>query len=56
MLAVPAAGAGSAPSMIHNAEKNSWQVVVPLNLKIEGEAQPLVYPVSIVVVGTSDAA
>jgi hypothetical protein len=56
MLAVPAADAGSAPSMINDAEKNSWRVVVPLNLTIQGEPRPLVYPVSIVVVGTSDAA
>lgn len=56
MLAVPATGAGSGPSMIHDAEKNTWRVVVPLNLTVQGESKPIVYPVSIVVVGTSEAA
>ncbi len=56
MLAVPAAGAGATPSMIHDAEKNSWRVVVPLNLTVQGESKPMVYPVSIIVVGTSEAA
>jgi len=42
--------------MIHDAEKNSWRVVVPLNLTVQGESRPMVYPVSIIVVGTSEAA
>ena len=56
MLAVPATVAGASPSMIHDAEKNVWRVVVPLNLKVLGESRSMVYPVSIIVVGTSEAA
>jgi hypothetical protein len=56
MLAVPPTVAGSPPSMIHDAEKNTWRVVVPLSLTVQGESKPMVYPVSIIVVGTSEAA
>jgi hypothetical protein len=56
MLAVPATGVGSTPSMIHDSEKNTWRVVVPLSLTVKGESKPMVYPVSVVVVGTSEAA
>ena len=42
--------------MIHDAEKNTWRVVVPLDLTVQGESKPMVYPVSIIVVGASEAA
>ncbi len=55
MLAVPGT-VGTSPSMIHDARKKLWRVVVPLNLKVLGESRSMVYPVSIIVVGTSEAA
>ncbi len=56
LLAVPSASAQASPSMIHDAEKNTWRVVVPLNLEVKGEAKPTSCPVSIIVVGISEAA
>jgi hypothetical protein len=56
MLAVPGASKPVKPSMVHDAEKNTWRLVVPLSLQVKGEPQPLEFPVSIVVVGTSEAA
>ena len=44
------------PSMIHDQAKNTWRLVVPLNLSVKGEPQPLEFPVSIIVVGASEAA
>ncbi len=41
--------------MIHDAEKNTWSVVVPLNLQVKGKGEPIVYPVSLVVVGAAPA-
>jgi hypothetical protein len=55
MLAAPMTGAGR-PSMVRDAEKNTWRVVVPLDLAVQGESKPMVYPVAIIVVGTSEAA
>jgi hypothetical protein len=54
MLDVPSAPA-KIPSMIHDEEKNTWRVVVPLNLSVKGESKPLTHPVSIIVVGVSEA-
>lgn len=57
MIAAPATGGGSpAPSMIHDEEKNTWRVLVPLDLAVKGEAKPMPYPVSIIVVGASEGA
>ena len=56
MLAVPSTGSQATPSMIHDAEKNTWRVVVPLTLSVKGDPMPVSYPVSIIVVGASEAA
>jgi hypothetical protein len=56
MLAVPPSGSQGAPSMIHDGEKNTWRVVVPLSLSIKGESTPMSFPVSIILVGASEAA
>jgi hypothetical protein len=56
MLAVPSSAAGSVPAMIQDSEKNTWRVLVPLNLAVEGASKPLTYPISIIVVGASEAA
>jgi hypothetical protein len=54
MLAAPQ-GAEPAAQMVHDAEKNTWSIVLPLNLQIRGEAEPIVYPVRLVVVGAAPA-
>jgi len=54
MLAVPPSAAAKSPSMIHDEEKNTWRVVVPLSLAIKGETTPATHPVSIIVVGASE--
>lgn len=51
LLAPPEAAAKAAPTMVHDAEKNLWSVVVPLRTKAKGEPAPVVVPVQIVVVG-----
>jgi hypothetical protein len=42
--------------MIHDEEKNTWRVVVPLNLEVKGDSKTLNYPVSIIVSGVSEGA
>lgn len=42
--------------MIHDAEKNTWRVVVPLSLSVKGESTPMSFSVSIIIVGASEAA
>ena len=56
MMAVKATGGQAAPSMVHDAEKNTWRVVVPLSLSVKGESTPMTFPVSIILVGASEAA
>jgi hypothetical protein len=55
MLAAPPEAAKTDPSMIHDAEKNTWSVVVPLNLRVGGKGEPIVHPVSLVIVGAAPA-
>jgi hypothetical protein len=55
MLAVPATDSAGVPKLIHDTEKNTWRVVVPLNLAVKGESKPLMYPVSIIVAGISES-
>jgi hypothetical protein len=56
MLAVPSSGTPTTPTMIHDTEKNTWRVVVPLNLEVKGESRTVVHPISIIVVGVSESA
>jgi len=55
MLEAPPDAAKAEPSMIHDAEKNTWSVVVPLNLQVGGKGEPIIYPVSLVIVGAAPA-
>ena len=41
------------PGMVHDAEKNTWSVEIPLKVLVKGEAEPVVQPVLIVVVGAA---
>lgn len=53
MLSAPA----DAPvAMIHDEEQDTWRVVLPLSLKVEGEAKPVSHPVSFIVSGVSPGA
>jgi hypothetical protein len=54
MLDVPSSSTKT-PSMIHDEEKSTWRVVVPLQLMVKGESKPLTHHVSIIVVGVSEA-
>jgi hypothetical protein len=55
MQTAPADAGKTDPSMIHDAEKNTWSIVVPLNLQVGGKGEPIVYPVSLVIVGAAPA-
>jgi hypothetical protein len=53
MLEPSAEAAKPVPSMRHDAEKNTWSVVLSLTLRVKGES--IVHPVSFVVVGSAPA-
>ena len=50
MLMAPQ-GAKPESTVLHDAEKNTWSVVLPLSLQVKGQAEPIIYPVQLVVVG-----
>ena len=53
MLSAPA----DAPvAMVHDEEQNTWRVVLPLSLIVEGESKPIAHPVSLIVSGMSPGA
>ncbi|WP_165229838.1 hypothetical protein [Aquisphaera insulae] len=56
LFMLSAAPDAKAPAMIHDDQKNTWRVVVPLSLAVKGEAKPESFPVAIVVVGASEGA
>jgi hypothetical protein len=43
----------SIPSMVRDAEKNTWSVAIPLKIEVKGEAEPIAQPVLLVVVGAA---
>lgn len=53
MLAAPA---DAKVSMSHDEENDAWSVVIPLDLAVPGESEPVRHPVSVIVIGFSDAA
>jgi len=53
MLSAPA---DAKLSMIHDEDKDAWSVVLPLKLAVPGESEPIPHPVSLIVLGFSDAA
>lgn len=55
MLGAPANASKSDPSVIHDAEKNTWSVVLPLPLRIKGQNEDVPFPVRLVVVGAAAA-
>jgi hypothetical protein len=56
MLAVPSSPAPATPGLIHDQKKNTWRVIVPFSVSVKGESKLLSFPVSIIVVGVSEAA
>jgi hypothetical protein len=55
LLEAPPESSKSAGSVIHDAEKNTWSVVVPLSLQVKGQAEPLAFPVRLVIIGAAAA-
>jgi hypothetical protein len=55
LLAAPATAAQSGPSMIHDAEKSTWSVVLPLSIQVKGQLGSMIHPVLLVVVGAAPA-
>ena len=54
LLAPP--GSKPDPGVVHDATNNTWSVLLPLRLKVKGQdAQPMTYPVQLVVVGAAAA-
>jgi hypothetical protein len=51
MLTAPPDASKPAPSMMHDAEKNTWSVILPLNLQVNGKGDPIIHPMRLVVVG-----
>src|SRR5205814_9633104 len=54
MLMAPQ-GAKPESTVLHDAEKNTWSVVLPLSLQVKGQAESIMYPVQLVVVGVAAA-
>ncbi len=42
-------------AVLHDSEKNTWSVILPLRLQIKGQSEPAIYPVQLVMVGTAAA-
>jgi hypothetical protein len=55
LLLMAPAGAKPDPAMHHDAEKQTWGVILPLRLQLKGNNEPLVYPVQLVIVGAAAA-
>jgi hypothetical protein len=55
LLAAPRDASKSDPAVIHDAEKNTWSVVLPLSLQIKGQSENVPYPVRLVVIGAAAA-
>jgi hypothetical protein len=53
LLEAPADASRSEASMIHDAEKNTWSVVLPLFIHVKGQGDPVALPVRVIVVGTA---
>jgi hypothetical protein len=53
LLTAPADASKTDPAMIQDAEKSTWSVVLPLGIQVKGQNGPIVFPVSLVVVGSA---
>jgi hypothetical protein len=55
LLQAPSEAARSGPAIIHDEDKSTWSVVLPLTLQIKGQTDPVVHPVAMVIVGSAPA-
>jgi hypothetical protein len=55
MLTAAQDASKTVPSMIHDADKNTWSIVLPLNLQVAGKGDTMSHPVRLVVVGAAPA-
>ena len=55
LLEAPPESSKSGGSVIHDAEKNTWSVVVPLSVQVKGQPEPLAFPVRLIVIGVAAA-
>jgi hypothetical protein len=55
LLEAPPDSSKSAGSVVHDADKNTWSVVVPLSLQVKGQPAPVAFPVRLVIVGVAAA-
>jgi hypothetical protein len=53
--AAPPALSKSAPGVTHDAEKNTWSVVLPTAIAVKGHGEPVAHPISLVIVGAAAA-
>ena len=53
LLAAPEGADRAKPSMVHDSEKNTWSVVFPWRLKVQGETAVISFPVRMVVMGAA---
>jgi hypothetical protein len=55
LLLMAPEGTKDVPAVHHDAEKETWGVVLPLRLQVKGDGRPLAYPVELIVVGMAAA-
>jgi hypothetical protein len=52
LLSAPGSASGAGPSLIHNEEKATWGVVIPLSLAVQGGG-PATQPVQLILIGAA---
>jgi hypothetical protein len=55
LLLMAPPGAKPEPSVLHDTEKQTWSVILPLRLQVKGNGEPVVYPVQLVLIGAAPA-
>ncbi len=55
LLLMAPPGSKPEPAVLHDAEKETWSVVLPLKLQARGAGTSVVYPVQLIVVGVAAA-
>jgi len=55
LLLMAPPGAKPDPATHHDSEKQTWGVILPLRVQVKGQAEPLVYPIQLIVVGAAAA-
>ena len=55
LLAAPPDSSKSDATVIRDAEKNTWSVVLPLSLRVKGQSEGIPYPVRLVIIGAAAA-